>query len=90
MRPQVSSPLIFAHVRAASLGLGVADQNCHPFSFGRFLFMHNGGVSDFKLIKRALIGRLKVGYSPAHARISARVSTIEPHCIPCTASPPHG
>jgi glutamine amidotransferase len=50
----VSSPRVFAHVRAASPGLAVQETNSHPFAHGPFLFMHNGTVADFKLVKRAL------------------------------------
>ena len=38
---------IFAHVRAASEGLGVSEVNCHPFSAGPFLWMHNGTVAGY-------------------------------------------
>ncbi|RQM25559.1 hypothetical protein B5M09_005468 [Aphanomyces astaci] len=56
-RPR-SSPLFFAHVRAASIGSLTSETNCHPFTFDKYLFMHNGGVSDFHKIKRKLIDRL--------------------------------
>lgn len=48
----VMSPCFFAHVRAASPGMQVAESNCHPFQFGRYLWMHNGGIKDFTYIKR--------------------------------------
>lgn len=48
----VKSPCFFAHIRAASPGMQVAEANCHPFQFGRYLWMHNGGVKDFHYIKR--------------------------------------
>ncbi len=48
----VKSPCFFAHVRAASPGMQVADANCHPFQFGRYLWMHNGTVEGFTRIKR--------------------------------------
>jgi len=38
---------VFAHVRAASEGLGVSEVNCHPFSAGPFLWMHNGTVAGY-------------------------------------------
>jgi predicted glutamine amidotransferase len=38
---------IFAHVRAASEGIGVSELNCHPFSAGPFLWMHNGTVAGY-------------------------------------------
>lgn len=39
-----SSSLIFAHVRAASVGSMVMEPNCHPFAYGKYMFMHNGYV----------------------------------------------
>ncbi len=48
----VKSPCFFAHVRAASPGMQVAEANCHPFQFGRYLWMHNGTVEGFSRIKR--------------------------------------
>ena len=50
----VRSPLFFAHVRAASPGMRVCEANCHPFTFGRYLWMHNGAISGFDLIRRRL------------------------------------
>ena len=38
------SALVFAHVRAASIGSPVTEANCHPFTIGPYLFMHNGCV----------------------------------------------
>jgi hypothetical protein len=31
-------------VRAAMPGMPVSEQNCHPFQFGRYMWMHNGMV----------------------------------------------
>ena len=50
----VKSGCFFAHVRAASPGMRVSEANCHPFHYGRFLWMHNGGIRDFWSIKRRL------------------------------------
>lgn len=50
---KIKSPCFFAHVRAASAG-GVSQYNCHPFVHGRWMFMHNGEIFKFKLIKRHL------------------------------------
>ncbi len=33
-----------AQVRAAMPGMPVSEQNCHPFQFGRYMWMHNGMV----------------------------------------------
>jgi glutamine amidotransferase len=49
------SPLVFAHVRASTEG-ALADTNCHPFSRGALMWMHNGGVGGWKLgVKRRLV-----------------------------------
>lgn len=50
----VKSGCFFAHVRAASPGMSVSEQNCHPFQRGRFLWMHNGTIEGFARIKRRL------------------------------------
>ena len=49
----IASRLFFAHVRAATAG-GIARQNCHPFRHGRFLFMHNGQIGGYALVRRTL------------------------------------
>ena len=51
---QIKSPLFMAHVRSTT-GTPVQQTNCHPFRHGRWLFQHNGVVSDFKRIKRDLV-----------------------------------
>jgi glutamine amidotransferase len=59
----VRSSLIFAHIRAGStglniedsLGVSVAEENCHPFQFRQWTFMHNGGVPSFHMIKYPLM-----------------------------------
>eukprot|EP01041_Mallomonas_annulata_P011207 gene11207-23415_t len=56
----VRAPVLFGHVRAASAECSgyedvvISDENCHPFKYGRYTFMHNGFVSDFPKVKRAL------------------------------------
>lgn len=52
------SPVILAHVRAATSGFGVTESNCHPFAADQFAFMHNGSVADFRKLKRQLCGVL--------------------------------
>ncbi|KAJ1628031.1 nucleophile aminohydrolase, partial [Pavlovales sp. CCMP2436] len=44
---KVRSPLIFAHVRAAYPGMPVSEVNCHPFVYGRYMWMHNGSIASF-------------------------------------------
>jgi glutamine amidotransferase len=50
---QIESSLFLAHIRAAT-GTAIQQTNCHPFRFGRWLFMHNGLIRDFQRIKRDL------------------------------------
>ena len=50
----VTSPVVFAHIRAAT-GTPVQQTNCHPFRHGRWLWMHNGAISDFERVKRDLV-----------------------------------
>jgi glutamine amidotransferase len=45
-------------VRAASPAMRVSEANCHPFHYGRFLWMHNGIIEGFWQIKRRLRGSL--------------------------------
>jgi predicted glutamine amidotransferase len=60
----VSSQLIFAHVRAANSGHDhneqsiVSIENCHPFTYKAFTFMHNGGIPSFSKVKRRIIDLL--------------------------------
>jgi glutamine amidotransferase len=50
----LESPLFMAHVRAA-IGSPVQETNCHPFRHGQWLFVHNGFVADFHLLRRDLM-----------------------------------
>jgi predicted glutamine amidotransferase len=50
----VRSPLFFAHIRA-STGTAIQQTNCHPFRYGRWLWMHNGLVHEFAQVKRDLL-----------------------------------
>lgn len=50
----VTSPLFFAHIRA-STGSAVQQSNCHPFRYGRWMFMHNGAIADFARLRRDLM-----------------------------------
>eukprot|EP00743_Colponemidia_sp_Colp-15_P005046 GILK01005433.1.p1 GENE.GILK01005433.1~~GILK01005433.1.p1 ORF type:complete len:300 (-),score=34.18 GILK01005433.1:182-1081(-) len=52
---KVTSPLIYAHVRAASPGSHIIDVNCHPFIRGQLLWMHNGGVAHFDKLRRRVL-----------------------------------
>lgn len=50
---QVRSKLFFAHVRAAT-GTATARANCHPFSLGDCLFMHNGQIGGYAKVRRQI------------------------------------
>ena len=48
---QVRSGLFMAHVRA-STGTATSRNNCHPFSVGRWSFMHNGQFGGYEAFRR--------------------------------------
>ncbi len=48
---QVKSGLFLAHVRA-STGTATSRNNCHPFSVGRWSFMHNGQIGGYDAFRR--------------------------------------
>ena len=50
---QIRSPLFFAHVRA-STGTESIRPNCHPFAYGRWLFMHNGQLGGYARLRRRI------------------------------------
>ena len=50
---QIRARLFMAHVRSATFG-EVATANCHPFSVDRHLFMHNGQVGGYRLLRRRI------------------------------------
>ncbi|RUS13736.1 nucleophile aminohydrolase [Endogone sp. FLAS-F59071] len=57
---KIKSELVFAHVRASTSG-AVSETNCHPWQFGRFMWMHNGSIAEFHkaTIKRLLQNTLR-------------------------------
>lgn len=50
----IHSRLFLSHIRAAT-GTPVQYTNCHPFTFGNWLFQHNGSVPAFNRLKRQLM-----------------------------------
>jgi len=50
----IESPLFMAHVRATS-GTAVQETNCHPYLHGRWLFVHNGLINEFRTLRRELM-----------------------------------
>ena len=57
---QVRSRLFFAHVRA-STGTATSRANCHPFSAGPFMFMHNGQIGGWHTVRRRVEGLIPDG-----------------------------
>ena len=60
----IESPLVFAHIRASS-GSPIQQTNCHPFRYGRWLWMHNGLIRDFRAVKRELVLAVDPALFPA-------------------------
>ncbi|KAH9260712.1 hypothetical protein BASA81_001179 [Batrachochytrium salamandrivorans] len=60
---KVHAKLFFAHIRAAGPSpdgqVSICDCKTHPFTFGRYSFMHNGEIAGFALIRRKLLEQLK-------------------------------
>ena len=50
----ISSPLFLSHVRATT-GTAIQQTNCHPFAHGDWLFVHNGLINEFGLVRRELM-----------------------------------
>jgi glutamine amidotransferase len=50
---QIRSGLFLAHVRA-STGTATTRANCHPFSVGEWLFMHNGQIGGWEKLRRRI------------------------------------
>ncbi|GBF92924.1 hypothetical protein Rsub_05760 [Raphidocelis subcapitata] len=90
---KIVSPVIFAHVRAAYPGMPVSEQNCHPFQFGRYLWMHNGVVGGFNCVRRHLLSGLSdAAYNTVQSfhSDSAVSFSIFLNALPdmCTQQPP--
>lgn len=50
---KTSSNLLFSHIRATISG-DINQQNCHPFQYKRLMFMHNGGIGGWAMVKREI------------------------------------
>jgi gamma-glutamyl hercynylcysteine S-oxide hydrolase len=46
--PKISARNVFAAVRSATPGLPVEESGVPPFASGRFMFMHNGAIDNFR------------------------------------------
>jgi glutamine amidotransferase len=51
---QIESPLFLAHVRATSQAT-IQETNCHPFRYGKWLFVHNGEIFEIERLRRKLL-----------------------------------
>jgi glutamine amidotransferase len=51
---EIRSPLFLAHVRAGT-GTPVQQTNCHPFRYRNWLFVHNGYVAGYRVLRRDLL-----------------------------------
>lgn len=60
---QIESPMFLAHVRATT-GTAVQRTNCHPFAFGKWLFLHNGLINDYDTLRRDLAMGIAAEYFP--------------------------
>lgn len=58
---QIISNCFFGHVRAA-MDTDVQVFNCHPFHYGKYMLMHNGGIGGFKKIKLDMLNLLDAAY----------------------------
>jgi len=57
----IESPLFMAHVRATSLAT-IQETNCHPFRFKNWLFVHNGQIAQFQLLRKELLEKISDKY----------------------------
>jgi glutamine amidotransferase len=53
----IHSPLFVAHIRAATEA-PVQETNCHPFRHNQWLFVHNGLIRNFHVLRRDLMLRI--------------------------------
>ncbi len=54
LAPAVSSGCVVAAVRSATAGYPADESNAAPFTFGRWLFSHNGRVDDWAQVRKLL------------------------------------
>ena len=52
------APTLLCHIRKATLG-GLAEENCHPFRFGRWVFAHNGTCYGFDGFRERLVAEIR-------------------------------
>jgi glutamine amidotransferase len=57
----IESSLFMAHVRATSLAT-IQETNCHPFRYQNWLFVHNGQIAEFQLLRQTLLEKIAPEY----------------------------
>lgn len=57
----IKSPLFVAHIRAAT-DTPAQETNCHPFRHNRWLFVHNGSIRNYPLLRRDLLMQVDPQY----------------------------
>ncbi|MCD0503589.1 class II glutamine amidotransferase [Bordetella petrii] len=60
----IRAPLFVAHIRAAT-DTPTQETNCHPFRHGRWLFVHNGSIREYPLLRRELMLQIAPRYFPS-------------------------
>ena len=62
--------------------------SCHPFRYGRFMFMHNGNVGAFSIIRRRLIVGLKAeAFDFAASRVRVSLPPSRAALLVCPGRP---
>lgn len=58
---KIKSDCFIGHVRASTVG-DVTVNNCHPFTYKQYTFVHNGTIGSFEKIRKRLINELDDEY----------------------------
>lgn len=80
-----SSDLAMVHLRWATLGLPVAQDNAHPFTSGRLAFAHNGSIAPPSAVEELLddrTRRLLRGDTDSERFFLAVLSRLDDHDAP--------
>lgn len=94
----ISSSLIFGHIRAASSGqdphepIVVSNENCHPFTYLNYTFMHNGCIPKFERIKLRILNLLseKHFHNIYGTTDSEHIFALFLECLPPSETEPLG
>jgi glutamine amidotransferase len=60
----LTATTVLAHVRRSSVG-SVAERNCHPFQYRRWLFAHNGTLFGFPEVRTQVLSLIPPELRPA-------------------------